>query len=257
MTPAAVTEEKQFRGHFSELLKVEWKLALREPYGVASIGFVLGLLVIFWLISGQAPSNLAGTGLNVLELYIPTIMVTGFIVIGLTSLPNTLVRDREIGWLRRVSTTPVSPSRLLAAQLVIALLFALIAVLIVIFGGEWIFGVPLKVQVPFFVLSAILSIAEIFSLGLVVTALAPSQNAASAIAGALFFVLLFFSGLWIQPVTIGGLFATVMYYSPTGAASRALLYSVFNTAPPYTTIITMIVYTALFSYVAIRYFRWE
>lgn len=257
MTPTAVPEEKPFRGHFFELLKVEWKLALREPYGLFSITFVIVLLLVFWLISGNVPGDVAGTGLNVLELYLPTIMVVGLIVIGLNSLPNTLVRDREIGWLRRVSTTPVSPSRLLAAQLVIALLFALMAVLIVIFGGEWIFGVPLKVRVPFIVLSVFLSIAEIFSLGLVVAALAPSQNAARAIAGALFFALLFFSVLWIQPATIGGPFATIMYYSPTGAATRALLYSVFNTAPPYTTIVTMVVYTLLFSYVAIRYFRWE
>jgi ABC-2 type transport system permease protein len=130
-------------------------------------------------------------------------------------------------------------------------------VLIVIFGGEIIFGAPLKVGIPFFILSIILSIAEIFSLGLVVAAIAPSQTVANPLAGILMFVLLFLSGLWVQPVQAGGLLQTVMYYSPTGAAVRALLYSIFNTAPPYTTVLTMVAYTVIFAVIAIRYFRWE
>ena len=118
------------RGHFSELLKVEGKLALREPYGVFGVVFPVGLLVLFAWISSQEPGNVANTGLTVLELYIPTIMVIGFTVIAMGFLPNVLVRDREIGWLRRVSTTPVPPSRLLGAQLIINLAFASAMVLI-------------------------------------------------------------------------------------------------------------------------------
>jgi len=50
-------------------------------------------------------------------------MVISFITITI-SLPNSLVKDREIGWLRRISTTPLHLSRLLAAQLILNLLFA-------------------------------------------------------------------------------------------------------------------------------------
>jgi hypothetical protein len=50
---------------------------------------------------------------------------------------------------------------------------------IIVFGGEVIFGAKLNVQIPFFVLSVVLSIAEIFALGLVVAAVAPSQTVAS------------------------------------------------------------------------------
>jgi ABC-2 type transport system permease protein len=244
------------RGHFSELLKVEGKLALREPYGVFGIVFPVILLALFGFISSQVPRNVGNTGFTVLDLYIPTIMVIGFISIAL-SLPNSLVRDREIGWLRRVSTTPVHPSRLLAAQLILNLVFAVAMVLIVIFGGEVVFGVALDVNIPLFVFSIILSIAVIFSLGLVVAAIAPSQTAASGLGGLFFFGLLFLSGLWVQPAQVGGLLQTIMYYSPSGAAARVLLSSVFNVAPPYETVVTMVVYTAIFALVAIRYFRWE
>jgi ABC-2 type transport system permease protein len=250
------SKSEKMSGHFSELLKVEGKLALREPYGVFGIALPVVLLVLFWFIGAQEPGNVGSTGYTVLGLYIPTTMVIGFSTIAL-GLPNGLIRDREIGWLRRVSTTPVHPSRLLAAQMILNTIFAFVMILIVVFGGEEIFGAALNVNIPLFVISIGLSIGVIFSLGLVVAAIAPSQTAGSALGGLFFFGLLFLSGLWIQPAMVGGVLATVMYYSPAGAASQALLYSVFNTAPPYTALVTMVGYAAVFTLVAIRYFRWE
>lgn len=252
------SKEKEPRGHFSELLKVEGKLALREPTGlVMGIIVPVGLLVVFGLIGIASPGNVANTGYTVLDLYVPVIMVIGFIFLGISSLPVTLVRYREMGWLRRVSTTPESPSRLLAAQLIVNLVLALATVLIVIFGSELVFGVPLDVGIPYFVLSIVLSIAVIFSLGLVVAALAPSQTVAGGLTGLLTFGLLFLSGLWVQPAQVGGPLATIMYYSPSGAAARALLNSVFNAAPPLEAVVTMVAYTTIFALLAIRYFRWE
>src|SRR5580700_7313750 len=134
-------KDSQFQGHFSELLKVESKLALREPTGLfTGIGIPTILLVVFGLIGIANPGNVSGTNYTVIELYVPTLMVIAFIFLGLYILPGTMVRYREIGWLRRVSVTPAPPSRLLAAQLVVNLVLALAAILIVIFGSELIFG---------------------------------------------------------------------------------------------------------------------
>jgi hypothetical protein len=120
-----------------------------------------------------------------------------------------------------------------------------------------IFGAPLTVNIPFFILSIALAIAELFSLGLVVVALAPTQTAASVVAGVLFFALMFLSGLWVQPVQVGEPLRTVMWYSPSGAAVRAILTSVFDQSPPVTTLVTLGGYTVIFAFVALRYFRWE
>lgn len=245
-------------GHFSELLKVEGRLALREPQGlVTGVAVPTGLLVVFGLIGIASPGTVAGTNYTIIELYVPTLMVIAFIFLGVGVLPTTLVRYREIGWLRRVSTTPTPPSRMLAAQLVVNLVLALAAILIVIFGSELIFGASLELGIPYFVLSIVLSVAVIFSLGLVVAALVPSQSIATGVGGGLTFLLLFLAGLWVQPSMVGGALATIMYYSPSGAAAQALLYSAFNSAPPYSAIAAMVAYTAVFALVATRYFRWE
>ena len=254
----ADSKHGRFQGPFAELLKIEGKLALREPTGLAmGIGFPVILLVIFGIIGTVVPGNVAGTGLTILDIYVPIIMVTGFISLGVSSLPGTLVRYRETGWLRRISTTPTPPSRLLAAQLTLNLIIALVTILIIIFGSEIVFGTALQVSIPYFVLSIVLSIAVLFSLGLVVAALAPSQTVASWLSGGLFFALLLLSGLWIPPSIVGDPLATIMYYSPSGAPVRALLYSAFNSAPPLTAIVTMLVYAPIFTIIAIRCFRWE
>ena len=248
---------RRSRVQLAALLKVQAKLSLREPYGVGlGFGFPVVLLVLFGVISEHVPGNVGGSGLTVIDLYIPTIMVISFVAIAI-SLPNTMVRDREMGWLRRISTTPVHPSRLLAAQLIFNLVLAAAAIVITVGGGMAIFGAPLSVNIPFFIISLVLAVAEIFSLGLVVVALAATQTIASTIGGVLFFALLFLSGLWVQPVQVGEPLRAIMYYSPVGAAVRALLYSVFNTTPPVATLAVLAGYAFVFAFVAVRYFRWE
>jgi ABC-2 type transport system permease protein len=48
-----------------------------------------------------------------------------------------------------------------------------------------------------------------------------------------------------------------MWYSPGGAAVRAILYSVFHQAPPVATLLTLVGYALVFGFAAVRYFRWE
>jgi ABC-2 type transport system permease protein len=242
---------------FAELLKVQAKLALREPYGLlAGIGLPVVLLAVFGFISKQVPGQVGDTGLTIIDLWTPTILVIAFIFIAI-SLPTTLVRDREIGWLRRVSTTPLHPAMLLAAQLAIDLALATAAIVIIMVGGALVFGATLHVQILSFGASLLLAIAEIFALGLALVALIPTQTVASVVGGAVTFVLLFLSGLWVQPAQVGDPLAAIMYYSPSGAAARALLDAVFNGSLSYAALLTMAVYTLLFGFIAIRYFRWE
>ena len=55
--------------------------------------------------------------------------------------------------------------------MVLNLVFAAVAIVIILVGAAVIFDVPLSFDIPFFSLSLILAIAEIFSLGLVLVAL--------------------------------------------------------------------------------------
>jgi ABC-2 type transport system permease protein len=248
---------RRSRGQFAELLKVQAKLALREPLALfGGLALPAVLLAVFGFIGQANPGNVGDSGLTIIEVWTPTILVLSIIFISV-SLPNTLVRDREIGWLRRVSTTPLHPSRLLAAQLVIDLILAAAAVLMVILEGALVFGASLHMQILPFAVSLLLAIAELFAFGLVLVALVPTQTVAQPVAGVFTFGLMFLSGLWVNPAQVGDPLRTIMYYSPSGAAVKAVLDSAFNGGPSYAALLTMAVYAVIFGFIAIRYFRWE
>jgi ABC-2 type transport system permease protein len=242
---------------FAELLKVQGKLALREPYALlGGLALPAVLLALFGFIGKANPGNVGDSGLTVIDLWTPTLLVISLLIISV-SLPNTLVRDREIGWLRRVSTTPLHPSRLLAAQLIIDLVLAAAAVVIIIGGGALVFGASLHVPILPFGLSLVLTIAEMFALGMVLVAFVPTQTVAQPVTGVVTFALMFLSGLWVNPAQVGDPLRTIMYYSPSGAAAKAVVDSAFNGGPSYAGLLTMAVYTVIFGFIAIRYFRWE
>jgi ABC-2 type transport system permease protein len=245
------------RAQFAELLKVQAKLALREPLALfGGLALPAVLLAVFGFIGQANPGNVGTTGLSIIQVWTPTILVLSIIFISV-SLPNTLVRDREIGWLRRVSTTPLHPSRLLAAQLVIDLIIAAAAILIVILEARFVFGASLHVQILPFAVSLMLAIIELFAFGLLLVALVPTQAVSQPVAGVLTFGLMFLSGLWVNPAQVGDPLQTIMYYSPSGAAVKAVLDSAFNSSLSYAALLTMAVYAVIFGFIAIRYFRWE
>lgn len=127
-------------GAFWELVKIEAKLASRDP-----IGLLFGLVgpVLMVTIFGSIPyfrTLPPGTSPSIFESYIPILITIAVIFIALLSLPLPLARDRELGWLRGFSTTPVPPSRLLAAQVILNLL-AVSASIAIVLGTSWaIFG---------------------------------------------------------------------------------------------------------------------
>jgi ABC-2 type transport system permease protein len=127
----------------------------------------------------------------------------------------------------------------------------------VIVEGALVFGASLHVQMLPFAVSLLLSIVELFTLGLVLVALVPTQTVAQPVAGVVTFALMFLSGLWVNPAQVGDPLQTIMYYSPSGAAVRAVLDSAFNGGPSYAGLLTMAVYIVIFGFIAIRYFRWE
>jgi len=248
------------KGSFSpfwELVKVQAKLALREPTGLV---FGIGLPLILLIIFGNIPvfnKPIAGTTLTAFEVYIPILMITELIFLGLFGLPIPIVRDREMGWLRRISTTPESPAKLLAAQVTINLILAIVGFTILLLGSSLVFSVKLAYEIPGFILSLVLATLAMFSLGLLITSVAPSQSAATGITMVLLYPLLFFAGIYVPIQVLPHSLQTAAIYTPVGAAVNALDSTITGSFPSFVPLLVMAAYSVLFSFVAVRYFRWE
>jgi ABC-2 type transport system permease protein len=242
---------------FWELVKVQGKLALREPTGII---FGLGLPVFLLIIFGSIPSfrnTVPGMSLSTFEMYIPILIVTVLIFIGLFGLPIPIVRDREIGWLRRISTTPVKPTKLLSAQVTINIIIAGIAISILTVGSVLFFGVKMPFEIFGFVLSIILVTIALFSLGVLIAAFAPSQGAATGLGQGLLYPLLFFAGVYIPTQFLPSTLQTISNFTPVGAAVQALDSSIQGTFPSIVPLLVMAAYSVFFGFIAVRYFKWE
>jgi ABC-2 type transport system permease protein len=243
---------------FGRIVRNEARLARRQPFPIiGSIALPVVLMIIFGEIpsSSQVISTLGG--LTLFDVYLPIIMVLGLTMLTLLGLPGPLVSYREIGVLRRLSTTPVPPSWLLAAQVVVQLGAALAGLLIVNVMSVTAFGAAVPKSVTGLALSCLLAIAGLFALGLLIAAAAPTSGSVNAIGRLALVPLMFFAGLWLPRALMPAILQDISDYSPLGAAVEAIQYSMQTGFPPARPLLVLAAYAVIFGFAARRFFRWE
>ncbi len=246
------------RAAFGKLLACEARLALREPIGLV-FGFAIPvvLLVIFGAIPSSHKQQAQLGGLTVIAVYLPILIAFCIGMLALFSLPRALVTYRELGILRRLSTTPLPPSWVLAAQLVINFVLALWALIFLIVVGAAAFGAAAPKSPAGFALAFLLSVAALFAMGLWVAAVARSATAANAMGAALFFPLIFFAGLWYPQEYMPAALRDVGQLTPLGASVHALQMASQGSFPSAGSLLVMLAYGLGFALLALKSFRWE
>ena len=246
------------RTALAKIVHNEIRLVWRRPVGlIAGVGLPVLLIVIFGNVDGfQQPMASLG-GSTVFDMYVPILAVFSMAMIALLGLPVPLASYRELGVLRRLSTTPIPRTWLLAAQGVVQLGIALIG-LAVIFGlSMTVFGVPAPASSGGLVLSIALSAVGLFPIGLMVAAVARTATAANVIGRLAFFPLMFFAGLWLPRELMPTLLRDISNYTPLGAAVQAIQSSMLTGFPPVAPLLVLAGYAVVFGFLARRFFRWE
>jgi len=245
-------------GAFWQLVRFEGKMALREPIGIIfGLALPVFLLGVFASIPYMSSHIVPGTNLTDFEVYLPILIVTVLLMVTLLGLPIPLARDRELGWLRRFSTTPAPPSMLLGAQVAVNLVVAAIAIGILLVGSVVVFGVSVPHQLGGFVLGVMLGTAAMFVMGLLVAAISPSEKSAAGIAQSLLYPLLFLAGAYLPTEYLPGWLQTVSNLSPVGAARQAMTDAMQGTFPTILSLGVLVAYIGVLGYLAVRLFRWE
>jgi ABC-2 type transport system permease protein len=178
-------------------------------------------------------------------------------MLALISLPGPLVTYRDQGILRRLSTTPVPRSWVLAAQLVVTFCIAMTSLLILMIVSITAFGLGAPKNPGALVLAIVLSIAALFAIGLSMAAAARSGTAARAIGAGTFYPLLFFAGMWYPRELMPGVLQGISNFTPLGAAVEAIQDSMQGQFPPAEPLLVLAGYALVFAFIARRFFRWE
>lgn len=243
---------------FGKLTATETKLFLREPSGALwGLVFPPVLLAILGFVPGFRTAHPELGGLRTIDLYVPIVICFALSALALNFMPSVLATYREKGILRRLATTPVSPTRLLASQAAINLGAAVVSLVVVLLVGRLVFDVNLPGQVFGFVLGFLLAATALLGIGLFVTAVVPTARAANAVVLVLFFVNLFFAGLWLPRASMPALLRHISDFTPLGAAAQSLQNGLQGTWPQPLHLAVLAGYTLVFGAAAVRLFRWE
>jgi ABC-2 type transport system permease protein len=262
MSTMVLYHDPRRRKAFSLLVANELKLALRYPVGiVVAFGIPLLLLVVFGSIPGTTRPVAAFGGISFFNLYVPTLLVFVLLALGVGSLPQALASYRQQGVLRRMSTTPLSPSWLLAAQLTVSAALAAISIAVLLGAGAGIFNLTLPHDVGGYLVSLtalVLTAAAMLGLGLCAAALAGSPQVAQGITALLFYPLAFFSGLYVPLSAIhSGAITTISKVVPTGAGVDALHAAFTGHSPGVEPLLVLAGWAFAACVAAVRLFRWE
>ncbi len=241
-----------------KLIGTEVRLLLREPVAVFfAVAFPSLLVIILGSIpSFRQPDKDIG-GLRVIDLYVTIAITLVLAMLALQGAPGVVATYRERGVLRRLSTTPVHPARLLGAQLVTWVSTALLSAVLVMLVGRIGFSVPVPHELVGFLVALLLSAAALFAIGLFVAAVAPNGKAGNAIGVMLFFPVMFFAGLWVPREAMPAALRRIGDFTPLGAGEQALHDAAAGAWPHLGQLAVLVGYLVVFGAAAARLFRWE
>jgi ABC-2 type transport system permease protein len=248
------------RSAMTQLTITELRLFTRglAAVGLAlSAGFPLLLLVIFGGIHAFKTPVKAFGGLTTLDVYVPILLVFAIALLSLVSLPATQATYRELGYLRRLQATPAGPARVLVAELAVKLAVAVICVAVIVAVARIGYDVAAPRQIGGFIVAGLLATAALMATGLFVAAVAPSAGTARGIGAVLFYLMMFFAGLWLPIPDMPAVLQHISHATPLGAAVPALQNATLGQWPTWLQLVTMAGYAVAFGLGAARFFRWE
>lgn len=241
-----------------QLALSELKMFVRAKAGpIFAIGLPLGLLIVFGNIPFYNEHRKSLDGYTLLDVYVPILSAFVLATLAFNVVPAVLVAYREKGVLRRLRTTPVGPFRVLAAQLLVNLATAAVSLVAVLLVARLAFGVALPRQVGGWLLSIVLAALALMAIGLFVAAVSPSSQVADAVGTTLFYVMMFFAGLFLPIATMPSLLQHISRAAPLGAAVQALTDASQGHWPHATQLLTLVAYVVVFGGGAVKWFRWE
>lgn len=107
------------------------------------------------------------------------------------------------------------------------------------------------------VVYALLTALALLAGGLLIAAVAATNQTAQAIGLFAFFPLMFFAGLWLPIPSMPPVLQHISHVTPLGAAVQALQYASDGQWPHPQQLLILLAYTVVLGAAAVKLFRWE
>lgn len=238
------------------------KLFFRTPIAAFfTIIFPLLLMVIFGALFGS--EEIDELGITVAQYYVPALAVFAAASATYTNIGVSTAFQRDEGILKRFKGSPLAPSIFFGGKVISSVVVAVIAVVLMLGVGVPLYGVTIFVDLlPAAILTFLVGVGCFAALGLVVAAVSPTGNAATAIANATLLPLAFFSGLFIPTgddapqwiITVGNIFPLKHFNE---AFQAAFLPETVAPGFDWPALGYMAIWGIVALFVGLRLFKWE
>jgi len=181
------------------------------------------------------------------QMAIASFSVYAVIGIAFYQFGTGIAQEREDPFDAWMRTLPASSLPNGLAQIFVAMLFAVAAVLLV-FAASWLFGktpLTLEQSIRLLLICALISIpAALMGIAL---GYSSSAKAAPALANLIFLPLAFLGGLWVPPSQMPAMVAKISLYTPTRQMGELAWGSIVSKWPDNNFILGLLAYTLVFA----------
>ena len=246
------------------LLKLTWleiKIFVREPMGViGTIGIPVAVFIIASRLLGPRIARTAiqtggGPGSAILPVLASILMALSAI----SSLVTIVSIYREGGILKRLRATPLSPTVILSAHVLVKLVFTILTLAIMILLGRRYF--PPGVPVPLFSYAVALTFTTwaILSIGFLIASVVPTARFAQPLAAVILYPMIVVSGLFFPVSVLPEWMRLVAKVLPLGYAVSLLdgIWRGEGWAAHLGDVAALTIFFAAFTAISSRMFRWE
>lgn len=247
----------------AHVTRTEARLFLREPsaafFGLAFPAVLLVVLGLFmpWADQPFDDKDPVLSQITAITGYTPIVLALAIATVGFSTFPTPIATYRGNGVLRRLATTPLPSSRVLAAQVLVNVATLLVASVLAVVLGVVVLDISLPADPLALVLGFVLGATSTMAVGCLIAARAPNTSAANGVGMLLYFVSLFFAGVWMPLPLMPEVVQTISQYTPVGAASQAMGAGWYGQPFPATELLVMAAWTLVGVPVAAKIFRWS
>jgi ABC-2 type transport system permease protein len=238
------------------------KIFFRTPIAAFfTIFFPLMIFVVFALVFGN--QYIEALGVTTAQYFAPAMAVFAAVSASYTNIATTTAYQRDQGILKRVRGTPLPASVYMGGKILSAIEIAFLSVVVMMTIGVLFYGVEIYARtLPAVIVTFFIGVGTFAALGLLVAALVPSGEAATAVTNATLLPLAFISGIFLTPTgdspawldAVARIFPLKHFVEPfVTAFNPTYTGSGWN----WTSLAYMLVWGVGATILAVRLFKWE
>ena len=238
------------------------KIFFRTPIAAFfTIFFPLIILVVFGLVFGN--QYIEELGVTSAQYFAPAMAVFAAVSASYTNIATTTAYQRDMGILKRVRGTPLPAMTYMGGKIISSVEIAVLSVIVMMGVGIAFYGVEIYARtLPAAIVTFLIGVGTFAALGLLVAALVPSGEAATAVTNATLLPLAFISGVFFPPVgDAPGWLTAVANFFPLKHFAEPFTQA-FN--PTYTgsgwewaDLAYMLLWGVVAALLAVKLFKWE